>query len=83
MYAELLEMREEARWLSKDGTHAVEDMAEDGVPGDLETHWVALAPVPKGKRCLAITQTQHVGQCEFYSEGPVNLAHLTLLFLDF
>ncbi|KAG6840317.1 hypothetical protein C0991_007467 [Blastosporella zonata] len=46
MYAELLEM--------------VDDPSEawtgDGLPADLENGWVALAPVPQGKRCLAVTQ---------------------------
>jgi len=28
---------------------------EDGLPSDLETGWVALAPVPVGKRCIAIS----------------------------
>lgn len=45
MYAELLEMQETELW----GSH------EDGLPSDLETGWVALAPVPVGKRCLAIS----------------------------
>ena len=27
---------------------------DDGIPHDLQTAWVALAPVPKGKRCLAV-----------------------------
>ena len=45
MYAELLEMQETDQWTSGD----------DRLPGDLETGWVALAPVPLGKRCLAIS----------------------------
>ena len=45
MYAELLEMQENDLWAG----------GEDGVPSDLETGWVALAPVPVGKRCLAIS----------------------------
>jgi len=45
MYAELLEMQEADQWASGD----------DGLPGDLETGWVALAPIPVGKRCLAIS----------------------------
>ncbi|THU77041.1 hypothetical protein K435DRAFT_974126 [Dendrothele bispora CBS 962.96] len=28
----------------------------DGLPDDLETAWIAVAPVPVGKRCLAITR---------------------------
>ena len=45
MYAELLEMQETDLWTGGD----------DGLPNDLETGWVALAPVPVGKRCLAIS----------------------------
>ncbi|KAH7345711.1 hypothetical protein B0J17DRAFT_713259 [Rhizoctonia solani] len=43
MYAELLEMR--------DSDHPW----DDGLPKDLEKEWVALAPVPKGKRCIAVS----------------------------
>ena len=44
MYAELLEMNESF------------DLARsDGVPEDIESGWVAVSPVPVGKRCLAIT----------------------------
>jgi len=44
MYAELLEMDEEF------------DLVKgDGIPDDIESGWVAVAPVPVGKRCLAIT----------------------------
>lgn len=42
MYAELLEMDEASPW-------------SDGLPDDLETGFVAVAPVPVGKRCLAVT----------------------------
>ena len=45
MYAELLEMQETDLWPG----------GEDGLPSDLESGWVALAPVPLGKRCLAIS----------------------------
>ena len=45
MYAELLEMHETDQWVGGD----------DRLPSDLETGWVALAPVPVGKRCLAIS----------------------------
>jgi len=45
MYAELLEMQETDQWTGGD----------DGLPSDLETGWVALAPIPVGKRCLAIS----------------------------
>ncbi|KAF7291870.1 hypothetical protein MIND_01212300 [Mycena indigotica] len=45
MYAELLEMSEEDSW----------NEAEDGLPDDLDTGWVAVAPIPVGKRCLVVT----------------------------
>ena len=45
MYAELLEMQETDLWPG----------GQDGLPSDLESGWVALAPVPVGKRCLAIS----------------------------
>lgn len=44
MYAELLEMTED-----------FDPLKGDGIPDDLETGWVAVTPVPVGKRCLAIT----------------------------
>lgn len=50
MYAELLEMTEDTNMKDfDDGVDA------DGLPSDIETAWVALTPVPLGKRCLAIT----------------------------
>ncbi|KAF6757752.1 hypothetical protein DFP72DRAFT_989228 [Ephemerocybe angulata] len=49
MYAELLEMAEEEPSWSSDG----ED--NDSLPNDLESGWVAVAPVPVGKRCLVVT----------------------------
>lgn len=53
MYAELLEMQDDQPWGTGYGT---EGQPNDGLPDDLETGWVALAPVPVGKRCLAVTQ---------------------------
>lgn len=50
MYAELLEMTEDTE-MSEFG----EAGTIDGIPTDLESAWVAVTPVPKGKRCLAIT----------------------------
>lgn len=50
MYAELLEMNDEAHLWDNQS-----DDANDGLPRDLEAAWVAVAPVPAGKRCLAIT----------------------------
>ncbi|KAH8120349.1 hypothetical protein DFH11DRAFT_1559670 [Phellopilus nigrolimitatus] len=53
MYAELLEMREDTLWTNSwDAGGAPQ---HDGLPDDLETSWVGLAPVPVGKRCLAVT----------------------------
>ncbi|KAI0088419.1 hypothetical protein BDY19DRAFT_950775 [Irpex rosettiformis] len=49
MYAELLEMTQDSEMSNFDGT------SPDGIPVDLENGWVAVAPVPVGKRCLAIT----------------------------
>jgi len=60
MYAELLEIRNDDVWPLPEG------MA-DGLPEDLENGWVAVAPVPVGKRCLAVTHQSSgivgVGTC--------------------
>ncbi|KAL5534214.1 hypothetical protein ACEPAG_676 [Sanghuangporus baumii] len=53
MYAELLEMREDTLWTESFDIGAAS--THDGLPDDLETAWVGLAPVPVGKRCLAVT----------------------------
>lgn len=45
MYAELLEMVD-----SSEG-----NSTRDGIPEDIETGWVAVTPIPVGKRCLAVT----------------------------
>ncbi|CAA7268489.1 unnamed protein product [Cyclocybe aegerita] len=50
MYAELLEMSPDVPWSIGDGA-----IVDDGLPNDLEGGWVAVAPVPVGKRCLAVT----------------------------
>ncbi|KAG6877152.1 hypothetical protein C0992_010682 [Termitomyces sp. T32_za158] len=50
MYAELLEM-------VSDTSEAWGSAGADGLPADLESGWVALAPVPQGKRCLAVAQS--------------------------
>ncbi|KAF8558204.1 hypothetical protein OG21DRAFT_1494240 [Imleria badia] len=56
MYAELLEMKEEpGLWDDQSND------ADDGLPSDLERSWVAVAPVPTGKRCLAITHQSTSG----------------------
>ncbi|EIN09166.1 hypothetical protein PUNSTDRAFT_143736 [Punctularia strigosozonata HHB-11173 SS5] len=55
MYAELLEMRDPS---AITGEYMLDAAAsEDGLPHDMDTPgaWVAVAPVPKGKRCLAVT----------------------------
>jgi hypothetical protein len=49
MYAELLEMVADDPWSSS------ADTPNDGLPSDLESGWVAVGPVPIGKRCLAVT----------------------------
>lgn len=49
MYAELLEMTADDTWSSS------VDTPNDGLPSDLESAWVAVGPVPVGKRCLAVT----------------------------
>lgn len=54
MYAELLEMVSDDMW--PQGTLTGDEQCyNNGLPKDLETAWVALAPVPAGKRCLAVT----------------------------
>ncbi|KAJ3517511.1 hypothetical protein NLJ89_g456 [Agrocybe chaxingu] len=50
MYAELLEMAPDMPWSVGEGA-----IMDDGLPNDLESGWVAVAPVPVGKRCLAVT----------------------------
>jgi snurportin-1 len=61
MYAELLEMNDDEPWSSPDGCH--------GLPENLESGWIAVAPVPAGKRCLAITYQSSgsagLGMCVF------------------
>lgn len=52
MYAELLEMNGDEIW---DATGHKDQGVSDGLPSDLEHGWVAVAPVPKGKRCLVVT----------------------------
>ena len=53
MYAELLEMREDNLWSESFDINGTPQ--QDGLPNDLEASWVGLAPVPVGKRCLAVT----------------------------
>lgn len=74
MYAELLEMSTDAPWCSPDGT------VSDGLPNDLETAWVAVAPVPVGKRCLAVTHQSSGVVGVGVSFDPI---YLTLLLLHF
>ncbi|KZT35299.1 hypothetical protein SISSUDRAFT_1035655 [Sistotremastrum suecicum HHB10207 ss-3] len=47
MYAELLEMN----------GMDLQTMSDNGIPDDLQVNWIALAPVPRGKRCLALTHS--------------------------
>ncbi|KZV68336.1 hypothetical protein PENSPDRAFT_687312 [Peniophora sp. CONT] len=53
MYAELLEMTGDAS-RREVGSLGEDIEVDDGLPTDLESAWVAVAPVPAGKRCLAI-----------------------------
>lgn len=63
MYAELLEM-------SEDESMALEDRPEsDGIPDDLAQNWVALVPIPAGKRCLAVS-TQANGMAGVGMHSP-------------
>ncbi|THH19664.1 hypothetical protein EW146_g1569 [Bondarzewia mesenterica] len=64
MYAELLEVKETDVW---DSGGAEE---HDGLPEDLQTGWVAVAPVPVGKRCLAVSH---------YGSGVVGVVANTTL----
>lgn len=50
MYAELLEMAADDPWSKPSGNDQ-----DDGLPTNLESGWVAVGPVPVGKRCLAVT----------------------------
>lgn len=68
MYAELLEMSGDASWpnTNNDGLesgehHNLDGETADGLPRDLATGWVAVGPVPVGKRCLAVTHNQSSG----------------------
>lgn len=77
MYAELLELRDDdiQQW-DRMSAIDVDGMVEGGIgnekerisgalPNDLENGWVALAPIPAGKRCLAVSYQHQVG-----SVGP-------------
>lgn len=59
MYAELLEF-------SRDSS--LNEFAR-ALPSDLQTNWIALSPVPKGKRCLAVAHVSHgnPGSGQIYS----------------
>ncbi|KAH7100632.1 hypothetical protein BKA62DRAFT_240586 [Auriculariales sp. MPI-PUGE-AT-0066] len=49
MYAELLEMNQDPVVDMENG------QPSDGLPEDLEDNWIAVAPIPLGKRCLAVS----------------------------
>jgi snurportin-1 len=68
MYAELLEMNGDEAWLSSSP-----QAAEDGLPQDLESGWVAVGPVPIGKRCLAVTHQSSgiAGVGEFHCTSTI------------
>ena len=75
MYAELLEMSPEDPWSS------TTDDLNDSLPHDLETGWVAVAPVPVGKRCLAVThQSSGVAGVGSSSSLPSSLDSMSTLF---
>jgi snurportin-1 len=50
MYAELLEMDDDKPWSSSESVPA-----RNYLSADLESGWLAVSPVPIGKRCLAVT----------------------------
>lgn len=54
MFAELLEVQ------ASDGSLCMD--THDGLPHDIETGWVALGPIPAGKRCLAVTYASKTHQ---------------------
>ncbi|KAF8624980.1 hypothetical protein AX15_005614 [Amanita polypyramis BW_CC] len=68
MYAELLEMVDPGAPLFIPDMDR--DLPGDGLPKDLETEWVAVTPVPVGKRCLAVT---------YQSSGVIGIAPNTTL----
>ncbi|KAG8969490.1 hypothetical protein FRB90_010744, partial [Tulasnella sp. 427] len=57
MYAELLEMNSDlVEWNRTHIPLQQDDLdVPDGIPSDIETGWVAVAPIPRGKRCMAIS----------------------------
>jgi len=72
MFAELLELRDDdiEQWsVSQESIisqasfpEAAHEHRRRVLPADLETGWVALAPIPAGKRCLAVShQRQGTG----------------------
>ena len=78
MYAELLEMSSEDPWSS------TTDDLNDSLPHDLETGWVAVAPVPVGKRCLAVThQSSGVAGVGSSSSLPSSPDLMSTLFIYF
>lgn len=66
MYAELLEMIDPG----DSSSDTVDGGTGHGLPKDLESDWVAVGPVPVGKRCLAVTHQ---------SSGAVGVAPNTSL----
>lgn len=61
MYAELLELKDgdSDQWPGLDPASYTKGLnggnTAGSLPSDLETGWVALAPIPKGKRCLTVS----------------------------
>lgn len=76
MYAELLEMRDDPLWSA--GSSYGSQGVEDGLPSDLESGWVALAPVPVGKRCLVVSMQNAglsgIGEPFHFNESCLNIS---------
>ncbi|KDQ06332.1 hypothetical protein BOTBODRAFT_39672 [Botryobasidium botryosum FD-172 SS1] len=67
MYAELLEFLAPPDAMAMHGDGGGDTIA-DGLPEDLDSGWVALAPVPLGKRCLAVSYgSDHTANTHLHS----------------
>ena len=84
MFAELLELRDDdiEQWsVSHESVMSQANFPEAAhehrrrvLPADLETGWVALAPIPAGKRCLAVSH-QRQGTGSSYDGMPACLVN--------
>lgn len=85
MFAELLELRDDdiEQWSAPPESvmsqanfpEAAHEHRRHVLPADLETGWVALAPIPVGKRCLAVSH-QHQGTGSSYDGMPRRFVHV-------